>query len=45
MLIEGNPSKVRCINVVGLKRQNLSAESISSLHEAHGHIPRRTGAR
>jgi UDP-N-acetylglucosamine acyltransferase len=35
MLVEGNPSKVRCINVVGLKRQNLSAEAISSLHEAH----------
>jgi UDP-N-acetylglucosamine acyltransferase len=35
MLVEGNPSKVRCINVVGLKRNNVSAESISSLHEAH----------
>lgn len=35
MLIEGNPSKVRCINVVGLKRHNMSAESIASLHEAH----------
>lgn len=35
MLVEGNPSKVRCINVVGLKRSNLSAEAISSLHEAH----------
>ena len=35
MLVEGNPSKVRCINVVGLKRQNVSAESITSLHEAH----------
>lgn len=35
MLVEGNPSKVRCINVVGLKRNNISAESISSLHEAH----------
>ena len=35
MLVEGNPSKVRCINVVGLKRQNLSAEAIASLHEAH----------
>ena len=30
-----NPSKVRCINVVGLKRHNLAAEAISSLHEAH----------
>lgn len=35
MLAEGNPSKVRCINAVGLKRNNLSAEAISSLHEAH----------
>jgi len=35
MLVEGNPSKVRCINVVGLKRHGLSAEAISSLHEAH----------
>jgi UDP-N-acetylglucosamine acyltransferase len=35
MLIEGNPSKVRCINVVGLKRNGISPEAISSLHEAH----------
>jgi UDP-N-acetylglucosamine acyltransferase len=35
MLVEGNPSKVRCINVVGLKRNNLSAEALSALHEAH----------
>ena len=35
MLVEGNPSKVRCINVVGLKRNDISAESIASLHEAH----------
>lgn len=35
MLIEGNPSKVRCINVVGLKRHDISPESIASLHEAH----------
>jgi UDP-N-acetylglucosamine acyltransferase len=35
MLVEGNPSKVRCINVVGLKRHNLGAEAIASLHEAH----------
>ncbi|MFO0888622.1 MAG: acyl-ACP--UDP-N-acetylglucosamine O-acyltransferase [Isosphaeraceae bacterium] len=35
MLIEGNPSKVRCINSVGLKRHNISAEAISALHEAH----------
>jgi UDP-N-acetylglucosamine acyltransferase len=35
MLVEGNPSKVRCINVVGLKRHNMSHETIASLHEAH----------
>jgi UDP-N-acetylglucosamine acyltransferase len=35
MLVEGNPSKVRCINVVGLKRHNISAESITALHEVH----------
>jgi UDP-N-acetylglucosamine acyltransferase len=35
MLVEGNPSKVRCINVVGLKRNNITSESISALHEAH----------
>ena len=35
MLVDGNPSKVRCINVVGLKRNGISAEGIESLHEAH----------
>ena len=35
MLVDGNPSKVRCINVVGLKRNGLSAEAIDGLHEAH----------
>lgn len=35
MLIDGNPSKVRCINVVGLRRNGVSAEGINSLHEAH----------
>src|SRR5206468_11978204 len=35
MIVDGNPSKVRCINVVGLKRHGLSAEAISALHEAH----------
>lgn len=35
MLVDGNPSKVRCINVVGLKRNGISAESIDALHEAH----------
>jgi UDP-N-acetylglucosamine acyltransferase len=35
MLVDGNPSKVRCINVVGLKRNGVSTESIDALHEAH----------
>lgn len=35
MLVEGNPSKVRCINIVGLKRHGLGPDAISSLHEAH----------
>jgi UDP-N-acetylglucosamine acyltransferase len=35
MIVDGNPSKVRCINVVGLRRHGVSAESISALHEAH----------
>jgi UDP-N-acetylglucosamine acyltransferase len=35
MIVDGNPSRVRCINVVGLKRHGLSAEAITALHEAH----------
>lgn len=35
MLVDGNPSKVRCINVVGLKRNGVSAAGIDALHEAH----------
>jgi UDP-N-acetylglucosamine acyltransferase len=35
MLVDGNPSKVRCINVVGLKRNGITGESIDALHEAH----------
>ncbi len=35
MLVDGNPSRVRCINVVGLKRNGISPEGITSLHEAH----------
>lgn len=34
MLVDGNPSKVRCINVVGLKRSGLEA-AVPALHEAH----------
>jgi UDP-N-acetylglucosamine acyltransferase len=35
MLVDGNPSRVRCINVVGLKRNGIGTEGIESLHEAH----------
>jgi UDP-N-acetylglucosamine acyltransferase len=35
MIIDGNPSKVRCINVVGLRRNGIGAPAISALHEAH----------
>lgn len=35
MIVDGNPSKVRCINVVGLRRHGISAEAITALHEAH----------
>ncbi len=35
MLVDGNPSKVRCINVVGLKRRGISSQGIDALHEAH----------
>lgn len=35
MLVDGNPSKVRCINVVGLRRNGISEAGIEALHEAH----------
>lgn len=35
MLVDGNPSKVRCINIVGLRRNGISPAGIDSLHEAH----------
>ena len=35
MLAEGNPSRPRCINLVALKRNNFSAETIRALAEAH----------
>ncbi len=45
MIIDGNPSKVRCLNVVGLRRNGLSTEAIAGLHEAHRLIYRnRMGA-
>lgn len=35
MLAEGNPSRPRCINIVALKRNEFSAETITALAEAH----------
>ncbi len=35
LLVEGNPSMVRCVNLVGVKRQGLTAAEIASLSEAH----------
>jgi UDP-N-acetylglucosamine acyltransferase len=35
MLVEGHPARPRCINIVGLKRHNVTAESIACLAEAH----------
>ena len=35
MLVEGLPTRPRCINVVALKRSNFSTEAIDSLAEAH----------
>ncbi len=35
MLVEGHPTKPRCINVVALKRNNFSPEAIRCLAEAH----------
>ena len=35
MLVEGNPSKVRCINIVGLRRNGITPAGIDALHEAH----------
>jgi UDP-N-acetylglucosamine acyltransferase len=35
MLVDGNPSRVRCINIVGLKRNGIGTKGIDSLHEAH----------
>jgi UDP-N-acetylglucosamine acyltransferase len=35
MLVEGHPSIVRCVNIVGLKRQGFTSEEISSLSESH----------
>jgi UDP-N-acetylglucosamine acyltransferase len=35
MMVDGNPSKVRCLNVIGLRRHGISSEAIAALHDAH----------
>ncbi len=35
LLVEGSPAKPRCLNIVGLKRNDFSAEDIRGLNEAH----------
>lgn len=35
LLIEGHPARPRCVNVVALRRNNFSSESIDCLAEAH----------
>lgn len=35
LVVDGNPSEVRCVYVVGLKRNGFGAEVIHALHEAH----------
>lgn len=35
MLVDGNPSWVRCVNVVGLRRHGMTGEQIAALTEAH----------
>jgi UDP-N-acetylglucosamine acyltransferase len=35
MLVDGNPSSVRCVNIVGLKRHGFSEQEIAAISEAH----------
>ena len=35
MLADGHPTRVRCLNAVGLKRSGVSREAIAALNEAH----------
>jgi UDP-N-acetylglucosamine acyltransferase len=35
MLVEGVPTRPRCVNVVALKRNNFSPETISALQDSH----------
>ena len=43
MTVEGNPSRVWCVNVVGCRRHGLTREAIDALKEAHKIIFRREG--
>jgi UDP-N-acetylglucosamine acyltransferase len=36
MIVEGNPGRVRSLNVVGLRRRGIGAEAIASLKAAYG---------
>lgn len=35
MLVDGHPGRIRCINVVGLKRNLFTPLALNALHEAH----------
>jgi UDP-N-acetylglucosamine acyltransferase len=35
MLVDGHPTRPRCINVVALKRKSFSSEAVNCLAEAH----------
>lgn len=35
MIVDGNPSCVRCVNVLGLRRHGMTGEQIGALTEAH----------
>lgn len=45
MLVEGNPSRVRGVNVVGLRRAGVTEENISALKVAHRLLYRRNLSR
>jgi UDP-N-acetylglucosamine acyltransferase len=38
MVVEGNPSKVRKVNTVGLQRHGYTEEQIAALRDAHRHL-------
>ena len=38
MIVEGNPGRVRSLNVVGLRRRGMSAEAITSLRAAYAYL-------